>query len=209
MALRLPSPMLARSGAIPSGDYAFELKWDGFRALVRRNGDFQVRSRRGWDMTRLLPALRDLPVKGAFDGELVAFADGRPHFPLVGDRLLHRDASVALTYVIFDVLELDGEPKIALPYHDRRALLDSLELAAGPWFVAETFDAGPALFAAVCDRGLEGVVAKRRAQRYRPGERAWIQTKNKDYWRYAQELEAVRRAVEGSCGRADFSMVAV
>jgi ATP-dependent DNA ligase len=45
MALRLPPPMLARSGAIPTGDYAFEVKWDGFRALVSRNGDFQVRSR--------------------------------------------------------------------------------------------------------------------------------------------------------------------
>jgi ATP-dependent DNA ligase len=42
MALRLPSPMLARSGAIPSGDYGFKVKWDGFRALVSRNGDFQV-----------------------------------------------------------------------------------------------------------------------------------------------------------------------
>jgi ATP-dependent DNA ligase len=42
MALRLPLPMLARSGAIPSGDYAFELKWDGFRALVSRNGGFRV-----------------------------------------------------------------------------------------------------------------------------------------------------------------------
>jgi bifunctional non-homologous end joining protein LigD len=97
--------------------------------------------------------------------------------------------------VIFDVLELDGEPKIALAYHDRRALLDELDLGAGPWFVAETFDDRPALFAAVCDQGLEGVVAKRRAQRYRPGERAWIKTKNKDYWRYGQELEAVGRVV--------------
>jgi ATP-dependent DNA ligase len=47
MASQLPLPMLARSGAIPAGDYAFELKWDGFRAPVSRNSDFQVRSRRG------------------------------------------------------------------------------------------------------------------------------------------------------------------
>jgi hypothetical protein len=56
-----------------------------------------------------LSELSDLPAHGIFDGELVAFADGRPHFPLVCDRLLHRDNSVPLTYVIFDVLELDGE----------------------------------------------------------------------------------------------------
>jgi ATP-dependent DNA ligase len=60
------------------------------------------------------------------------------------------------------------------------------------------------LFAAICNQGLEGVVAKRRGQRYRPGERAWVKTKNKEYWRYGQELEAVRRAVEGSCGLAAF-----
>ena len=83
MALRLPSPMLTRSGEIPTGDYAFEVKWDGFRALVGRNGDFRVRSRRGWNMTPLLPELADLPPQTTFDGEIVAFADGRPHFPLV------------------------------------------------------------------------------------------------------------------------------
>jgi ATP-dependent DNA ligase len=50
MALRLPSPMLARSGAIPTGDYAFEVKWDRFRALVSRNGNVRVwsRARLGW-----------------------------------------------------------------------------------------------------------------------------------------------------------------
>jgi hypothetical protein len=195
MALRLPSPMLARSGPLPSGDYAFELKWDGFRALVSRNGDFSVRSRRGWNMTPLVPELGDLPVHGVFDGELIALADGRPHFPLVCDRLLHRDAAVPLTYVIFDVLELEGEPTIARPYRERRALLDGLSLGAGPWFVAESFDDGAALFAAVCDQGLEGVVAKRRGQRYRPGERGWIKTKNRDYWRYGEELESLRRSL--------------
>jgi bifunctional non-homologous end joining protein LigD len=196
MALRLPSPMLARSGAIPTGDYAFEVKWDGFRALVSRNGDFQVRSRRGWNMTALLPELGDLPAEAIFDGEIVAFADGRPHFPLVGDRLLHGDRTVALTYVIFDVLAVDGESKMALPYLERRQLLDRLKLGSGPWFVVETFDEGAALFAAVCDQGLEGIVAKRRSQPYRPGERAWIKTKNKAYWRYGDEVESLRRSLE-------------
>jgi bifunctional non-homologous end joining protein LigD len=167
-----------------------------FRALVSRNGDFQVRSRRGWNMTALLPELADLPAEAAFDGEIVAFADGRPHFPLVCDRLLHRDSSVPLTYVIFDVVALVGESTIHLPYRQRRELLDNLELGDGPWFVAETFDEGPALFAAVCGRGLEGVVAKRRGQRYRPGDRAWIKTKNRAYWRYPDELESLRRSLE-------------
>jgi bifunctional non-homologous end joining protein LigD len=59
MAMRLPSPMLARSGPIPSGDYAYELKWDGFRALLSNQGDFRVLSRRGWNMTELPGAASD------------------------------------------------------------------------------------------------------------------------------------------------------
>jgi ATP-dependent DNA ligase len=48
----LPEPMLARSGRLPtSGDYAYEVKWDGFRAIVSTEGPLRVRSRRGWDMT--------------------------------------------------------------------------------------------------------------------------------------------------------------
>jgi bifunctional non-homologous end joining protein LigD len=66
-------------------------------------------------MTKLLPELGDLPAETAFDGEIVAFADGRPNFPLVCDRLLHRDRSVPLTYVIFDLLALDGEATTHLP----------------------------------------------------------------------------------------------
>jgi bifunctional non-homologous end joining protein LigD len=196
MALRLPSPMLARSGAIPTGGYAFEVKWDGFRALVNRNGDFQVRSRRGWNMTSLLPELCNLPAEAMFDGEIVAFADGQPHFPLVCRRLLHGDRSVPLTYVIFDLLALDGESTMRLPYRERRQLLEELKLRKGPWFVAEMFDDGDALFAAVRQHGIEGVVAKRRSQPYRPGERAWIKTKNKGYWRYREELESMRRSLE-------------
>jgi ATP-dependent DNA ligase len=200
MALRLPSPMLARSGAIPSGDYSFEVKWDGFRALVSRNGDFQVRSRRGWNMTPLLPELGDLPAEAVFDGEIVAFSDGRPHFPLVCDRILHRDSSIPLTYVIFDLLAFDGEATTHLPYRERRQLLENVKLGSGLWFVAETFDDGRALFAAVCEQAMEGVVAKRRSQRYRPGERAWIKTKNKSYWRYPEELESLRRSLERRYG---------
>jgi len=194
--MRLPEPMLLRSGAIPSGDYAFEVKWDGFRALVSRNGDFTVRSRRGWNMTALLPELSDLPADTVFDGEIVAFENGRPHFPLVCDRLLHGDRSVPLNYVIFDVLRLEGDPNLRLPYRERRQLLDGLKLGDGPWFVAETFDDGAALFAAVCEQGMEGIVAKRQTQPYRPGERGWVKTKNKAYWRYGEEVELLRRSLE-------------
>jgi ATP-dependent DNA ligase len=67
----LPEPMLARSGPLPtSGDYAYELKWDGFRAIVSTEGELPVRRRRGWDMTEHVGFLSDLPVRAVLDGEL-------------------------------------------------------------------------------------------------------------------------------------------
>jgi bifunctional non-homologous end joining protein LigD len=196
VALRLPQPMLARRGPLPIGDYSYELKWDGFRALVARNGGFRVRSRRGWDMTALLPELADLPTHGVFDGEIVAWDDGRPHFPLVCQRLVHGDRSVPLTFVIFDVLELAGDQTMALSYADRRLLLEDVRLGDGPWIVAPVFEDGEALFTSVVEQGLEGIVCKRRSQPYRPGERAWIKVKNHAYWRYPFELESLRRSLE-------------
>jgi ATP-dependent DNA ligase len=55
----LPDPMLARSGDLPSrGRWAYEVKWDGFRAIVRAGAASRVRSRRAWDMTALVPELK-------------------------------------------------------------------------------------------------------------------------------------------------------
>jgi bifunctional non-homologous end joining protein LigD len=81
-------PMLCRSAPLPRGrGWAFEPKWDGFRALVSVNGDVRVRSRRGWDMTALVPELAAIERRVVLDGELVAFgADGKPSQPRVGRR---------------------------------------------------------------------------------------------------------------------------
>lgn len=60
--------------------------------------------------------------------------------------------------------------------------------------MADTFDDGPALFAAVCERGLEGIVAKHSGSFYRPGQRGWVKVKNRGYWRRDAELEAMQRS---------------
>jgi len=75
--------MLARSDSLPTGgDYAYELKWDGFRAIVSTEGTLRVRSRRGWDMTEHVAFLAQLPVRAVLDGELVALdQEGKPDFP--------------------------------------------------------------------------------------------------------------------------------
>jgi ATP-dependent DNA ligase len=191
----LPEPMLARSGRLPEGDgYSYELKWDGFRAIVRCGSEFRVRSRRGWNMTSRLPELAALPVEAVLDGEYVALGDdGWPHFPLVCARMLNGDTRIRLTYVVFDVLELEGRPTMHLPYVERRRLLESLELEGRHWRTSPSFDDGEAVFAVACERGLEGVVAKSLRASYKPGERGWLKIKNRAYWRYPLEVEAAMR----------------
>ena len=67
----LPEPMLARSGRLPTnGDFAYEVKWDGFRAIVSTEGPLRVRSRRGWDMTERVGFLAELPVRAVLDVKL-------------------------------------------------------------------------------------------------------------------------------------------
>jgi bifunctional non-homologous end joining protein LigD len=118
--------MLLRSGRLPtSGDYAYEPKWDGFRALV---------SRRGWDMTSLVPELAKLPDGLAVDGELVAFGDdGLPSFPRLCDRMLHGKRRIDVMLVVFDVLAVAGRDVTRRPYWDRRQLLEDLALDGDYW----------------------------------------------------------------------------
>lgn len=73
--LQLPEPMLARSGTLPTrGDWSYEVKWDGFRAIVSTERvPLRVRSRRGWNMTDLVPELAALPIFATLDGELCSF----------------------------------------------------------------------------------------------------------------------------------------
>jgi len=172
--------MLARSGSLPvRGPWAYEVKWDGFRAIVRTGDDYRVRSRRGWDMTDLVPELETLP-EAVYDGELVAF-DGRiPYFPDVCSRLLNGDRTIQLIYMVFDVLAVDGRRTMALPYLERRRLLEQVDLPSDLAVVSDWFDDGAALWEVVCERGLEGVVAKRLDGRYVPGERGWVKTKNRE-----------------------------
>ena len=183
--------MLARSArTVPGGDYVFEPKLDGFRALVSTEDGLRVYSRRGWRMESLLPELAGLPLGVVLDGELVGDGGGPRSFPLVCRRLLHRDATVSVRFAAFDVLAVDGADLTQRPYVERRGILAELELEGQAWTTVASFDDGEALWAAVTARGLEGVVAKRRSSLYRPGERvaAWIKVKNRDYWRRDAEL---------------------
>ena len=112
---------------------------------------------------------------------------GIPHFPLVTSRMLHERREIPVAYAVFDVLALDGQPTTDLPYAKRRKLLEALNVGGDFWFLPPVVDDGPSLFAAVCEQGREGAVAKRRDSLYRPGDRGWVKVKNRGYWRFHDE----------------------
>jgi bifunctional non-homologous end joining protein LigD len=195
LAVVLPEPMLARADSLPRGDYAYEVKWDGFRALVSTEDGLFVRSRRGWTMSDRLPELQAMPAGLVLDGELVSFGDdGRPSFPQLGLRVLHGRTAIPVVLMIFDVLRVEGEDAMCLPYQERRALLEALELDGPAWRTPEVFDDGEALLEATSGLGLEGVVAKKRSESYRPGERGWVKVKHRGYWRFGLEREGLQRS---------------
>jgi ATP-dependent DNA ligase len=75
---------------------------------------------------------------------------------------------------------------------ERRRLLEEHELDGPGFCTADTFEDGAALFAAVVQQGLEGIVAEHLASTYRSGDRDWLKVKNRSYWRFGQELELAR-----------------
>lgn len=163
--------MLAVPGALPEGPgWAFEVKWDGFRALAHvERGRLALRSRTGRDVTGEHPGVHlDVP-DAVVDGELVALVEGVPRFQALQTR------TAPVSFVPFDLLHLEGRSLLDLPYDARRELLLGLLPDAPP-----AFDDGAALLATTREQGLEGVVAKRRASTYQPGRRStdWVKTKH-------------------------------
>jgi bifunctional non-homologous end joining protein LigD len=185
-------PMRASIGApADDRDWAAELKWDGLRTQLATDGETVVlRSSRGRDVTDRFPELADfghqLGAAAILDGELVVFDGDRPSFPRVLQRLNSdrpNERSVAanpVVYIVFDLLVLDGNPLVDLPYVTRRRILADL-LADGPsWRVPPSIPGGSAqLLALARQRDLEGIVVKRLDSPYRPGSRtsAWRKVK--------------------------------
>lgn len=191
--------MLAAPGLLPAADvgWAYEMKWDGLRALAFISGD-QVRltSRTTRDVTHAYPELAGLPAavgwdQAILDGEIVAFGGGEwPDFEALQQRMNISKAAqarqlaavVPVTYLVFDLLWLGGRALLELPYLRRRELLDRLGLTGANWQVPPSFTAerGADVQAVSRQHRLEGIVAKRIQSKYEPGRRtgAWRKIKN-------------------------------
>jgi bifunctional non-homologous end joining protein LigD len=195
-----PKPMLATLGTLPPARederWAYEMKWDGVRSLVRLDhGRTQLISRNDIDMVASYPELVPLGAlvgrrQMLLDGEIVSFDEqGRPSFSRLQKRMHISSAPAAqqlasadpVVLLIFDLLHLAGESLVQLPYVERRRRLEALSLSGPAWQTPPVFHGNGAEAVQVSQAGqLEGVMAKRLASPYRYGRRSpdWVKVKN-------------------------------
>jgi bifunctional non-homologous end joining protein LigD len=202
-------PMLAVTGPVPRdpAHWALEMKWDGVRALAYiERGKVRLMSRTERDITVAYPELARLGAATThkqllLDGEIVVFGPGGwPEFEALQPRMHVSSAAQAallagqtpVTYLVFDVLQLDGRPLLDLEYTQRRAILDELALAGPYWQTPPSFPGGDfeAVRSVSVSHGMEGVVAKRLDSRYVPGTRT-------DNWRKIKNVRTQEAVVAG------------
>ncbi|MCX7780633.1 MAG: non-homologous end-joining DNA ligase [Negativicutes bacterium] len=192
------APMLAKAGYMPAeqADYAFEIKWDGIRAILYYDGKKTLLlSRNRQDITAQYPEVASFQPGPAIktlviDGEIIATdPSGRPSFSnlqhrmgvISPDRIRKLSYQIPVTLVIFDVLFVNGRELFDLPYHQRRKLLEELDLSGPSWHTpAVHIGSGDAMLQACVKLGLEGIIAKRLESKYLPGKRpgTWLKIKN-------------------------------
>ena len=174
-----------RVKVLPAGrDWLFELKLDGYRALLIKDGlQVALRSRKDKDLGRMYPAVTTAGLKinaeqAVIDGEIVVLDElGRPSFQALQHRAEHPRHQVV--FYAFDVLHVDGRDYTLLPLEERRAELQNLLHGRVLRISEELPGTATQVVAAVKAMGLEGVVAKRRGLTYTPGERSrdWLKLK--------------------------------
>jgi ATP-dependent DNA ligase len=200
--MRLPfepplEPMLAKAAdSLPEGDgWLFEPKWDGFRALVFRDGDeVYTQSRDLKPLDRYFPELaapfrEQLPERCVLDGEVVIARDGGLQFESLllrihpaASRVRMLAAETPASFVAWDLLALGDEDLRGVSQGERRARLEAVLAGAIPPIHLTPATLDRALAADWFDRfegaGLDGVVAKRLDRTYQPGKRAMLKIKH-------------------------------
>lgn len=192
-------PMLAISGELPADDaqWAYEMKWDGIRALAHvADGAVTLVTRTGRDVTVSYPELQSMAAgigshRAVLDGEIVAFGGAAwPSFEALQQRMNVAAASqvrqlaaeIPVTYLAFDLLTFDDEVLVDQPYRERRRRLDELGFEGQNWQTPPAFIgvSGADVRAVSRQHALEGIMAKKLESRYDPGKRSagWRKIKN-------------------------------
>lgn len=183
-------PMLAKfaSQSFSDKDWIFEIKWDGFRAIAYVDKNLSLKSRNGKELKYSFPELNELAVLTSnvvLDGEIIVMREGKADF----QSLLERNKALSETeidlqskrspavYVVFDILEKDGKTLINLPLNERKKVLMN-SVQEGKHVLLSDFveTNGEAYYTAALEKGLEGIVAKKKDSPYEPGLRSgnWL-----------------------------------
>ena len=186
---------LAKDLPAKQDDWTFEFKWDGIRAIAFWDGTkLRLETRNLRDVTVSWPELEGLGAALGkrtviLDGEIAAMDDrGVPSFQRLQTRMHVGDrgsaaklaATTPASYLVFDVLHLDGRDLMPLPWTERRPILEALQLAGPSWATTPSVPgAGSELFETVRQRTMEGVICKRLDSTYVPGARSksWLKVK--------------------------------
>ncbi|HEY6905222.1 MAG TPA: non-homologous end-joining DNA ligase [Candidatus Acidoferrales bacterium] len=183
-----------------NSDWLFEIKWDGERAVsFVRDGEVELRSRSGREITQEYPELKGLPKtlnarKAIVDGEVVVLDEaGRSNFMRIQQRfgVLNPSArlqqTVPVTYYLFDLLYYDGYDLRNVALETRKELLRSLLTPSDRVrFSDHQIEKGIELYEVAKQQGLEGIIAKRRDSIY-PGKRSSLWLK----FKIVQDIDAV------------------
>ena len=190
-----------RGTTVPNGtDWLHEIKYDGYRLRVERDGDrVRLITRGGYDWTKRYPWIVEVALKNRYkqfviDGEAVILGvDGISDFNALHSGKQNDEVQL----YAFDLIAFDGDDLRSLPLSMRKAHLERL-LARRPdgIFISpfEQGEIGPDLFRKACEFGLEGLVSKRRDRPYRAGRsKDWIKMKNRKHPAIERVKDAFRR----------------
>ncbi len=185
--------MLARTATAPfsSKNWIFEVKWDGIRAITYVNDELSIRSRNQKELKNNFPELEE--IKGlaqnlVIDGEIIVLRDGKVDFQAVIKRIQASSSKeieflkrkFPATYVVFDILEKEGESLINRPLLERKKMLER-NVKDGSNIVLSMFveEDGETYYRATLEKGLEGIIAKKKGSKYEPGRRSssWLKIK--------------------------------
>jgi DNA ligase D-like protein (predicted ligase)/DNA ligase D-like protein (predicted 3'-phosphoesterase) len=193
MSRHIYRPMFAKVAreAFSDKDWFFEVKWDGYRAIAYIEEPFSIKSRNEKELKDNFPELQELKKLAkniVVDGEIIVMREGKPDFQSLLERgktvsegeIQRQENRLPAVYIVFDILEKDGKPLTKLSLIERKIILkDSLKEGSNVLLCDFIEEKGETYFQLVLEKGLEGVVAKKKDSQYEEGLRtgSWLKIK--------------------------------
>jgi DNA ligase D-like protein (predicted ligase)/DNA ligase D-like protein (predicted 3'-phosphoesterase) len=189
-------PMLAKASSTPFSkeEWIYEIKWDGFRALAYVNEKLKLLSRNQKEIEKKFPELQELlnlTQNAVLDGEIVIIKNGKTDFhSLLKRNQTNKTTEIKIqakkspaSYMIFDILEKNGKNLTDLPLIERKKILKKTVKEGNHVFLSDFIEQkGEEYYKIAIEKGLEGIIAKKKNSTYEPGIRSnnWLKIKKKN-----------------------------